>query len=236
MKLIVPDHRDSLKKQLVYLMHLVVRIILWAVVLHAVLWIYDAVSSNRYASRIYVNRAEQYDIVAFGDSLVEGVGSEDLVGFVGRLEQQLGIPIYNAGNRGDQTKDLLLRIESDVAVYNPKIVIVVIGGNDAVRLTSEEEVLGNLEQLFARLTATGAEVVFGEVTDDVFFKNRNVKIQELAMAYGVHYVPDLMKDVFWTISKKFDPLHPDDRGYELMTERMLPVVQQVLAGLEMTGE
>jgi acyl-CoA thioesterase-1 len=228
MKLVTPQLNDSWNKQLKYLFHLVVRIILWSFALWVVLWIYDAVGNNRYASRIYVDRQSQYDVVAFGDSLVEGLGSEDLTGFVGLLEQDLGIAIYNAGHRRDTTADLLNRIDADVLAYQPQVVILVIGGNDAVRFVSEDEVLANLEQLFVRFADAGVSIVFGEVTDDVLYKNRNQKMRALAERHGVYYVPGLMKNVFWTLSNKFDPLHPDDKGYQLMAERIAPVLRNFL--------
>lgn len=223
-----PKLNDSWKKQIEYLVHLSVRIIMWGLVLWMVLWIYDAVGNNRYASRIYLDKQDQYDVIAFGDSLVEGLGSEDLVGFVGRLEQQFGITIYNAGHRRDKTADLLKRLDTDVLVYHPKIVVVVIGGNDAVRLVPESEMLANVEELFLRLTEAGVSVIFGEVTDNVLYKQRNTQLRLLAEKYGVHYIPGLMDNVFWTISNKFDPLHPDDKGYQLMTDRIAPVLRQVI--------
>jgi len=238
MKLVTPQLNDSWGKQLEYLLHLAMRIILWSFALWVVLWIYDAVGNNRYASRIYVDRQSQYDVIAFGDSLVEGLGSEDLTGFVGLLEQDLGITIYNAGHRRDTTADLLNRIDTDVLAYQPRVVILVIGGNDAVRFVSEDEVLANLEQLFVRFADAGVSVIFGEVTDDVLYKNRNQKMRALAERHGVYYVPGLMKNVFWTLSNKFDPLHPDDKGYQLMAERIAPVLRQVIAdrGIGSTSE
>lgn len=228
MQLHEPQAHASWRSHAEYLYHLSVRIVLWAFALWLVLWVYDAVGNNRYASRIYLDRQSQYDVIAFGDSLVEGLGSEDLVGFVGRLEQQFGITIYNAGHRRDKTGDLLRRLDADVLAYHPKIVIVVIGGNDAVRLTPESEILANLDELFSRLTGAGVTVIFGEVTDDIFFRERNIRMKQLADTYGVHYVPGLMENVFWTISNKFDPLHPDDRGYQLMADRITPVLRAVM--------
>lgn len=229
MEPIAPQLNKSWKTHAAYLLRLVVRIIGWGFALYILLWMYDAVGNNRYASRIYIDRADQYEVIAFGDSLVEGLGSENLVGFVGRLEQMTNVTIYNAGRRRDQTIDLVNRFETDVLAYHPKVVIMVIGGNDAVRLIPEAEVLANLEWLFARAQEEGVKIIFGEVTDNTLFGKRNQKIQDLASKYGVYYVPSLMKNIFWTFSKKFDVLHPDDVGYTMMAERIYPVLMQVLA-------
>ncbi len=218
-----------------YLLKIGVRIITWMLILFLVIWIYDAVGNRRYASRIYVPEKEQYQIVAFGDSLVEGLGSEHMVGFVGRLEQATGVPIYNAGIRRSQTTDLLDRLETDALQRNPKVVILVVGGNDIVRLIPRETTYGNLEKLFDQLRSRGITVLFPEITSGKLFDDYNRTVQALADHYGVIYIPDALDQVFWTISKKFDPLHPDDAGYELLAQRILPYLQQALIERSITS-
>jgi lysophospholipase L1-like esterase len=112
------------------LVHYVTRIILLAMLMWMVAWVYDAINNERYTAVSVVPTASQYDIIAFGDSLVEGLGAARLNGFVRIIESRLGITILNQGHRGDKTSDLLKRIDTDVFAYHPKIVILVIGGND----------------------------------------------------------------------------------------------------------
>jgi lysophospholipase L1-like esterase len=204
------------------------RIILLAALLWIVLWAYDAVNNKRYVSRVVVPDKDQYDVIAFGDSLVEGLGAAQLNGFVSIIESRLGITILNQGHRGDKTSDLLKRIDTDVFAYHPKIVILVIGGNDAVHLVPESEFLANTEQLFQKLSEQGIITIFGEVTDNVLYTNRNKQLRALAEKYGIVYVPQLMQGIFWTITNKFDPLHPDDAGYQKMADRIIPYLETVL--------
>lgn len=224
-----PKLNATWKAKIRYLAGLVGRIIFWAFWLWIALWAYSAVSDSRYAARVYVPVRDHYDVVAFGDSLVEGLGSRDIVGMVGRLEQSTGVEILNMGHRGDTTADLVRRVDADVVAKDPKVVIVVIGGNDAVRLVPEAEVLSNVEKVFSALRSRGITVIFGEVTDDVFYAGRNRKLAALADHYGVVYVPGLMDGVFWTLTNKFDPLHPDDRGYQKMADRIAPYLRSALA-------
>ncbi|MEI8223745.1 MAG: GDSL-type esterase/lipase family protein [bacterium] len=204
------------------------RIILLAIVLWMVLWAYDAVNNKRYVSRIVTPDKDQYDVIAFGDSLVEGLGAAQLNGFVSIIESRLGITILNQGHRGDETADLLKRIDADVFTYHPKVVILVIGGNDAIHLVPESEFLANTESLFKQLSERGIVTIFGEVTDNVLYANRNKQLRALADKYGIVYVPQLMQGVFWTITNKFDPLHPDDAGYVKMADRIIPYLQAIL--------
>src|SRR6056297_1363725 len=68
-------------------------------------------------------------IIAFGDSLVEGVGANPGNDFVSILSRNIAEPIVNLGNSGDTTRDALARID-EVLEQDPKIVLVLIGGND----------------------------------------------------------------------------------------------------------
>jgi lysophospholipase L1-like esterase len=223
-----PKLTASWKTKLQYFVGLLGKIIFWLFWLWIALWVYSAVSDSRYATRVYVPVHDHYDVIAFGDSLVEGLGSRDIVGIVGRLEQMTGAEILNMGHRGDTTADLVRRIDSDVIAKDPKIVMIIVGGNDAVRFVPEAEVLANIEILFKKLRTRNITVLFGEVTDNVLYSGRNKKLSEIADRYGVVYVPGLMEGVFWTLTNKFDPLHPDDAGYQKMANRMAPYLQKVL--------
>lgn len=222
-----PALHASWKTHARYIFRLLQKIVFWVMVLAIVIWLYDAVGNRRYASRIYVPAQEHYEVVAFGDSLTEGLGSEDLKGYVGYLEEHTGVPIMNRGIRRDTTTDLLARVDDDVLAHHPQVVIMTIGGNDLIHFTSYETILTNLELLFKKLTDAGITVVFAEVTDDTLFKKYNESVRNLATQYGVVYVPKTMRHVFWNPRSKFDPLHPDDRGYVTMGERMLPYVIEV---------
>ena len=68
-------------------------------------------------------------IVAFGDSLVEGIGATMGNDFSSLLSKLIGEPIINMGVAGNTSNDGLLRVES-VNAQDPKVVMVLFGGND----------------------------------------------------------------------------------------------------------
>lgn len=217
-----------MKHQLIFFTKLLLKIIFYAIVLYILIWMYDAMANRRYASRVYVELQDRYSIVAVGDSLVEGLGSQGVTGFVGLLEQRIGIPIYNAGIRRDQTRDVLARLENDVLVHNPEIVILVVGGNDMLRAVPHDQVLENLELIFKKLQEKNITVLFGEVTDDRLFGNYNQQVRQLAQQYNVMYIPNVMDGIFWTFRYKFDALHPDDRGYQVIADRIEPYLRDAI--------
>jgi len=75
-------------------------------------------------------RSDGRTIICFGDSLTEGVGAEPGEDYPAALSRELGLPIINAGQRGDTTAEALARISDAVLNKNPRLVIVLLGGND----------------------------------------------------------------------------------------------------------
>ncbi|HMO78256.1 MAG TPA: GDSL-type esterase/lipase family protein [Candidatus Paceibacterota bacterium] len=71
-------------------------------------------------------------VVAFGDSLTAGVGATANQDYVSQLQRQAGVNIINAGVSGDTTAEALARLNRDVLVYNPSVVIIWLGGNDII--------------------------------------------------------------------------------------------------------
>ena len=63
-------------------------------------------------------------IVAFGDSLVEGVGATAGNDFVSVLSTEIGEPIVNLGQRGDTTRDGLKRLDSVIAQDPQKVFLI----------------------------------------------------------------------------------------------------------------
>lgn len=109
-------------------------------------------------------------IVAFGDSLVRGVGSTG-GGFVAQLSEKIGRQIINLGISGETSGQGLGRVD-DVISRNPGTVLVLFGGNDYMRKVPKAETFQNLRQIVSRLQSSGAMVVLfgvrGGVLSDGF--------------------------------------------------------------------
>jgi lysophospholipase L1-like esterase len=72
------------------------------------------------------------DIVAFGDSLIVGLGATEGNDFVSILSKKIGLNIINLGVSGNTTEDGLNRI-NELDQYDPKVVLLLLGGNDAIK-------------------------------------------------------------------------------------------------------
>jgi lysophospholipase L1-like esterase len=117
-------------------------------------------------------------VIALGDSVTLGVRPRPRVTAAQRFSNligaRLGRPVLNAGVGGDNTRDLLARLERDVLRHRPRAVLVMAGLNDAARVDAApgggiverdgprvpvEEYARNLAAIVQRGKAAGARLI-----------------------------------------------------------------------------
>jgi lysophospholipase L1-like esterase len=165
-------------------------------------------------------------IVAFGDSLVYGTGSSG-GGFVKLLEQAIGRPIENLGVPGDTTADGLERID-EVLELDAGVVILLLGGNDFLRQVPQDTTFANLSTIIERLQADGAAVLLAGVRGGLVRDQFAARYEELADRHGTAYVHDVLDDTFGVDGYMADQVHPNDAGYRVIADRVLPVLKEML--------
>ena len=168
------------------------------------------------------------NIIAFGDSLVVGFGASSGNGFVAVLSNRLGHPIVNAGRNGDTTQTGLERLEQDVLSQDPRIVLLLLGGNDALRKVAVEETFDRLATMIDRIHQTGAGVVLVGVRGSLFGDRYEHAFEALAEAKQVNYVPDILRGIFGHPSLMADAIHPNNDGNLLMADRLESVLRELL--------
>ena len=167
------------------------------------------------------------DIVAFGDSLVEGLGSTSGNDFVSLLSQKIGQPIINLGHRGDMTIDGIARI-NQLDAYNPKVVIILLGGNDHLRKIPIEDTFKNLATLIENIQARGAVVLLLGVRGGLFADRFGPKFENLRDTYHTAFVSDVLGGLFGKPEFMHDTIHPNDIGYGIIADRIYPVLMGVI--------
>ncbi len=193
------------------------------------LWFYDAVSNRRYLQREYIDLKDRYDVVAFGDSLTEGIGGSNARGYVTRLSERYGVDILNRGIRRHQTKQLLARVETDVLPYKPKLVVMTVGGNDVLRGIPFETFSQNLSELFTIFNDNNIHVLYLGVTTSRFGDDNKEALAELCAQFdNVTYIPNILDGILYNPVRLSDIIHPDDAGYEIITDKVAPVFEQLL--------
>jgi len=167
------------------------------------------------------------DIIAFGDSLVAGYGADDNKDFVSDLSQAVGQPIINLGVDGDTTAGALARIHT-LDKYNPKIVIVLVGGNDYLQHKDMTTAFVNLGEIISYIQSKGAVVLLVGVRLNPILGNFDSQYQALVDKYKVAYVPDALDGIIGNQKLMYDSIHPNNEGYKMLADRVLPVLQEVV--------
>ena len=167
-------------------------------------------------------------IVMLGDSLVEGLGASpgrDLPVLIG---QRIGHTVVNAGHRGDTASAALARLDSDVLSRDPRVVIVLVGGNDFLRRVPRETTFEALDTIVRRVRARGAAVVIVAVSLGLLSDQYGDLYEALARRTDSALVPDVLGGILGQGELMADQIHPNDRGYAIMADRIAPAVSQLL--------
>ncbi len=162
-------------------------------------------------------------VLAFGDSLVVGVGNtNEAGGFVGILSRRLETTITSRGVSGDTTTQGLLRIEQDVLAEQPAIVIILLGGNDYLKRIPMADTFVNLRKIIARVQDSGATVLLLGVRGGLIKDRFDSEFAKLADESGVIFVPNVLDGVIGNATLMSDQVHPNDAGYMKIADKIAP--------------
>jgi acyl-CoA thioesterase I len=167
-------------------------------------------------------------IICFGDSLTEGVGAEPGEEYPTTLSRLLGMRVLNAGHRGDTSAQALERIHSSVVNKNPRLVILLLGGNDFLRQLPTRETQKNLKEIVRLIQDHGAMVAIAGIKLGFFTDEYGPIFEETAAELGAIYIPQVMKGIFNDTNLRSDQIHPNSAGYRLIAERIAEKIKPLL--------
>jgi len=163
-------------------------------------------------------------IICFGDSLTKGEGASQGHDYPSLLAQTLRQPVINAGVGGNTTRDALQRLDRDVLARNPRLVIVEFGGNDFLQRLPWAEIFANLDTIVRRIQGAGAMVVLVGVQPGLLGDAARQEYRKIARARRARFVPNILEGILTDPALKRDEIHPNDRGYEKITQRIARAV------------
>ncbi|OHA19757.1 MAG: hypothetical protein A2836_00330 [Candidatus Taylorbacteria bacterium RIFCSPHIGHO2_01_FULL_45_63] len=175
-------------------------------------------------------------IVAFGDSLIAGEGAtagNDMVSVLSRLS---GKAIVNVGTIGLSTSDAPLRLEADVLPKDPKIVILCLGGKDFIDRVAADITFNNLRQIINRIHEKGSIAILLGVQGGIFTDDFNLRWRQLFEETKCAYVPNILREIVGHFTYSSDLVHPNDKGYEIMAWRVLPVLLRLDPQLDLQSQ
>ena len=184
--------------------------------------------SRRSFDRIQNLHSPGQTIICFGDSLTEGVGASSGEDYPAVLSRALGMPVVNAGVRGDTTAMALERLSGTVLSRNPRLVVVLLGGNDFLRRMPLQDTQSNLEAIVRRIHETGAMVVIAGIRLGILTDEYAAIFEETSDRLGALYIPAVTKGILSDSSLRSDPIHPNSAGYRLIAERIAAKLKPLL--------
>lgn len=178
-------------------------------------------------------------IVAFGDSLTAGYRLAPTQAFPVRLEAKLkerghDVAVANASVSGDTTAAGLARLDWAIP-DDADAVIVELGANDALRGLDPALARRNLDAILQRLKAKGVAVLiagmraprnYGPEYADAFDRI----FPDLAQQYDAVLYPFFLDGIALDAALNLDDgIHPNARGVDVIVERILPKVEELIA-------
>ena len=151
--------------------------------------------------------------------------------------QGVDATVIDGGVSGDTSAGGLARLDWSLA-DNPDLVIVDLGGNDALRAIDPKTTEANLDAIVARLRAQKRGVLIagmlappnlGKDYADAF----NAVFPAVAARHDVTLYPFLLDGVVADPAlNQADGIHPNAAGVKVIVERMLPSVLQAIQRLD----
>jgi acyl-CoA thioesterase-1 len=177
-------------------------------------------------------------IVVLGDSLTAGLGLPIDEAYPSLLQQRLeangfNYEVVNAGVSGDTSAGGLSRLdwalEGDV-----RVLIVALGGNDALRALPAEELKQNLSRIIEHAQARQITVVLaGMEAPPNFGRDYLVRFHQvypsLASQYHVALVPFLLDGVAGSVSlNQRDGIHPTAQGARIVADNVWTALKSIV--------
>jgi acyl-CoA thioesterase-1 len=184
--------------------------------------------------------AEPLKILALGDSLTSGYGLPPGEGFTDQLGQALkdaGISarVINGGVAGDTSTDGLARLDWSLA-DDPAVVIIELGGNDALRGLDPKATRANLDAILSKLQAQHRAILLTGMLappnlGDEYAASFNPIFPALAKQHEVAFYPFFLDGVAGNPSLvQSDGIHPTAQGVAIIVQRIMPALRQAIDG------
>jgi len=177
-----------------------------------------------------------------GDSLTAGQGLEAGQAFPALLKARLdargtGFQIVNAGVSGDTSAGGLRRLDWALD-GGAALVLVALGGNDALRGLPVADLESNLDEIVRRARATGARVILAGMeappnTGPDYVASFRAVYPAIAKKHGAALVPFLLDGVAGIEAlNQADGIHPSPAGARIVADTVWRALEPVLRDLE----
>ncbi len=179
-------------------------------------------------------------VMILGDSLSAGYGIQLQQGWVALLQQRLNqqFPnthkVVNASVSGETSSGALARLPKLLQTHKPQLVVIELGGNDALRGQPPQMIENNLAKLIQLSQKANAKVLllgmkippnYGTAYSTAFENNYKV----LSQRYNVKLVPFFMQGVAGNAKlMQVDLIHPNAAAQPILLNNVYPLIKAAL--------
>ncbi|MDH5613269.1 MAG: arylesterase [Gammaproteobacteria bacterium] len=165
-------------------------------------------------------------ILAFGDSLTHGTGTDRPQAYPARLQEMLARTVINAGIPGEVSATGLARLGNLLKTHRPELLILCHGGNDILRHYNLKQTKENLQQMIDLAKASNTQVVLIGVPQFGIFLSSAPFYEELAHSNQLPLENNVLSDILGNNRLKSDQIHPNAEGYEIFAKSITALLQQ----------
>ena len=167
-------------------------------------------------------------VVVLGDSLAAGYQLEPQESFVSVLSERLGTEIVNLGLKGATTTDSLPRMAEEVLALKPSLVIIELGGNDALQKIDLEITRQNLQKMVDEVHQAETPVLLLGVRGGLMSDKFADMFEDLSSKNNLAYVPNILEGILTSPTLRIDNVHPNAQGHIVIADRVEPVLRPLL--------
>lgn len=171
--------------------------------------------------------SENDTILAFGDSLTAGYGVDAQQSYPSILSELIQRKVINAGISGETTAQGLERFANKLEQHQPKLVILMEGGNDFLRNKPTEDTLNNLRQMVQQAQARNIQVLLIGVPPKKLFAGSHELYETLADELKIPLEDDIIPSLILRPSMKSDYVHFNAKGYAALAEAIAEKLREL---------
>lgn len=160
-------------------------------------------------------------ILAFGDSLTDGVGAPEAASYPRQLAALTGWDVVEAGVPGETTSGGRERLADVLEATEPDVVLLALGGNDMLRKQSTQRMRDNLAAMLSEIQAAGAQPILLAIPEPTLFGlDDHPAYAALAEQRDVPLIAGVFSEVLEQSRLRADRIHPNAEGYRIVAERV----------------
>lgn len=165
-------------------------------------------------------------ILAFGDSITYGTGAGPQESYPEVLAQLIDRQVVGAGVPGEVTAGGLSRLPAALDEYQPRILLLCLGGNDMLRKVDTSVTESNLRAMVDLARNRGIAVVLIGVPKPALFSGTAAFYESIAEDYDLPFEGEILEDLLFDNEFKADAIHPNAKGYRRMAEAIAGLLRR----------